>query len=45
VTLAICEGQGMDKEFENDDSITMGNYLVMIGKKTGALLGLCAELG
>ena len=45
VTLAICEGQCMDKEFENDDSITMGNYLVMIGKKTGALLGLCAELG
>ena len=23
----------------------MGKYLIMIGKKTGALLGLCAELG
>ncbi len=45
VTLAVCEGQGMDKEFEHDSSITMGQYLIMIGKKTGALLGLCAELG
>ena len=45
VTLAICEGQGMDKEFEDDVSITMGNYLVMIGKKTGSLLGLSAEVG
>ena len=35
----------MDKEFENDNSISMGKYLIMIGKKTGALLGLCAELG
>jgi geranylgeranyl diphosphate synthase type II len=45
VSLNICEGQGMDKQFENDDSISMGQYLIMIGKKTGALLGLCAELG
>ena len=45
VTLAVCEGQGMDKEFEHDASITMGQYLIMIGKKTGSLLGLCAELG
>ena len=45
VALTICEGQGMDKEFENNSSISMGKYLIMIGKKTGALLGLCAELG
>ena len=45
VSLNICEGQGMDKEFENDHFISMGKYLIMIGKKTGALLGLCAELG
>ena len=45
VSLNICEGQGMDKEFENDPSVPMGKYLIMIGKKTGALLGLCAELG
>jgi len=45
VTMSVCEGQGMDKEFENDSSVSMGHYLIMIGKKTGALLGLCAELG
>ena len=45
VSLNICEGQGMDKEFENDPFISMGKYLIMIGKKTGALLGLCSELG
>ncbi len=45
VSLNICEGQGMDKDFEKDTSVSMGQYLIMIGKKTGALLGLCAELG
>ena len=45
VALTICEGQGMDKEFEHDTSISIDQYLSMIGKKTGALLGLSAELG
>ena len=45
VTMKVCEGQGMDKEFEHDSSISMGHYFLMIGKKTGSLLGLCAELG
>ena len=35
----------MDKEFEHDTSISIDHYLSMIGKKTGALLGLSAELG
>jgi len=45
VALTICEGQGMDKEFENNSSININYYLSMIGKKTGALLGLSAEIG
>ncbi len=45
VALTICEGQGMDKEFENNSSININHYLSMIGKKTGALLGLSAEMG
>ena len=45
VSLTICEGQGFDKEFENNPSIQMEEYLMMIGKKTGALLGLCSEIG
>ena len=45
VALTICEGQGLDKEFEHDTSISINHYLSMISKKTGALLGLSAELG
>ena len=45
VALTICEGQGMDKDFENNSSININHYLSMIGKKTGALLGLSAEMG
>ena len=41
----VCEGQALDKEFENDNSISMDKYLNMITKKTGSLLGLCSELG
>lgn len=45
VTLLICEGQGLDKQFENDSAVNLEQYLEMISKKTGSLLGLCAELG
>ena len=45
VALEICEGQGMDKEFENDHSIDMDSYIQMIGKKTACVLGMCSELG
>ena len=43
-TLEVCEGQALDKEFENDLSITEDQYLEMIEKKTGSLLGACAAL-
>ena len=43
-TLEVCEGQALDKEFENDLSITEDQYLKMIEKKTGSLLGACAEM-
>tara|TARA_B100000029_G_scaffold364870_1_gene358117 strand:- start:196 stop:1158 length:963 start_codon:yes stop_codon:yes gene_type:complete len=43
-TLEVCEGQAMDKEFENDLSINENQYLKMIEKKTGSLLGACAAL-
>ncbi|MFC1581616.1 polyprenyl synthetase family protein [Candidatus Neomarinimicrobiota bacterium] len=44
-TLYVCEGQAYDKEFENNYDITLDDYLVMIEKKTGWLIGFCAELG
>jgi len=43
--LEVCEGQAYDKEFEDEIDITMDQYLMMVTKKTGNLLGLCAELG
>ena len=45
VALEVCEGQGMDKEYENDHSIDMDDYIQMIGKKTACFLGMCSELG
>ncbi|MFQ6604111.1 MAG: polyprenyl synthetase family protein [Fidelibacterota bacterium] len=44
-TLIVCEGQAYDKEFENKSGITLNDYILMIEKKTGWLIGLCAELG
>ena len=43
-TLDICEGQALDKEFENDQSITEDMYLNMIDKKTGSLLSASVAL-
>jgi len=45
VTLAVCEGQGYDKEFETGSAVNLEQYLNMIASKTGNLIGLCAELG
>ncbi len=32
-TLFVCEGQAYDKEFENNHSVTLDDYLLMIEKK------------
>ena len=42
--LDICEGQGFDKQFEELDNITMEDYINMVEKKTGALIGACLSL-
>lgn len=44
-SLAVCEGQAFDIQFESDTSVTLDQYLDMVGKKTGALVSVCAELG
>tara|TARA_B100001121_G_scaffold279892_1_gene271436 strand:- start:269 stop:1228 length:960 start_codon:yes stop_codon:yes gene_type:complete len=44
VTLDICEGQAMDKEFENLDIVTEDLYLEMVKKKTGSLIAAAAIL-
>ena len=44
VTLDICEGQALDKEFENLDIVTEELYLEMIKKKTGSLIAAATIL-
>jgi len=43
--LEICEGQALDVEFESRMDVTADDYLEMVGKKTGRLLGLSCQLG
>ncbi|MAV70693.1 MAG: hypothetical protein CMG04_08190 [Candidatus Marinimicrobia bacterium] len=42
--IEICEGQALDIHFENDDSISENQYLDMVEKKSGALLGFCSKI-
>jgi geranylgeranyl diphosphate synthase, type II len=43
--LEVCEGQTYDMEFEQTDNVTVEDYLLMIQKKTGALLNMSAAIG
>ncbi len=43
--LEICEGQAMDISFEKTPQITTDQYLQMVTKKTGKLIGLSCQLG
>lgn len=43
--IEVCEGQSYDKEFEARPSVTEEQYLMMIGKKTGWLVAISAEMG
>lgn len=43
VILEICEGQAYDMEFESR-SVSVDEYLLMSGKKTGSLFEFCFEV-
>ena len=43
--IKVYEGQRLDMDFEDRDSIAMDQYLEMIRCKTGALLGASAKIG
>ncbi len=43
--LEICEGQAQDMQFAKEKFISSGQYLKMVGKKTGNLLALSSQLG
>ncbi len=44
MVLEICEGQAMDKQYEIEDELDIDDYIEMVKKKTGALLGSCLSL-
>ena len=41
----VCEGQQYDMEFEDQDSVSMQDYMKMIGLKTAELLACAAKMG
>ena len=41
----VCDGQQMDMDFEKRQSVSMQEYMQMIGLKTGVLLACAAQLG
>ncbi len=43
--LALTAGQFLDLDFETRTEVSLNEYWAMIGGKTAALLGACAELG
>ena len=43
--MVICEGQGLDKMFEEIEAVTLDAYLDMIARKTAVLIELACELG
>jgi geranylgeranyl diphosphate synthase, type II len=43
--IEICEGQSYDKDFELKKNVTIDEYLLMISKKTAALVEMCCFIG
>ena len=43
--IRVCEGQAIDKDFEEFDSVTIEQYFDMIQKKTGELIAVSTEIG
>jgi geranylgeranyl diphosphate synthase, type I len=44
-TVAVCDGQHLDLEYEGRAEVTAPEYLRMIGLKTAALFSAAAEIG
>lgn len=43
--IQVCEGQGLDKEFEGKPGIKLDEYLLMISLKTGRIISAACEMG
>lgn len=45
MTAGICDGQQLDMDYENLPSVTMEEYIKMIGLKTSLLIACSAKMG
>ncbi|HTY09494.1 MAG TPA: polyprenyl synthetase family protein [Bacteroidota bacterium] len=43
--VEVCEGQAYDKEYETRKHVSVDEYLLMIGKKTGKMVSVASEIG
>ncbi len=43
--VEVCEGQRLDKEFETKKNVSHDEYIVMIQKKTAAMVEMCCKIG
>ncbi len=43
--IKVCEGQAIDKDFEDRERVSLEDYFDMIQKKTGELITICTEIG
>ncbi len=43
--IEVCEGQSLDKDFELKTSVSINDYLIMIKKKTAAMMEMCCNIG
>ena len=43
--VEVCEGQGLDKEFEHRRNVSLDEYMLMIKMKTASMIKMCCEIG
>ena len=43
--VEVCEGQMYDKDFETRNNVSLNDYMLMIGKKTGKMVSVASEMG
>jgi len=43
--VEVCEGQSLDKDYELQNEVSLKDYIVMIRKKTAAMIEMCCSIG
>jgi len=43
--VEVCEGQGLDTEFEHRKNVSLDEYLLMIKMKTASMIKMCCKIG